>query len=79
MIRPRKENDHDNSTLIKKGELKTLSSGMKYFIYENEDGSISGETLCATFDIAKTREEYEKLSEEKLEEIIYCGEMTIAR
>ena len=52
---------------------------MKYFLYENEDGSIYGETLCATFDIAKTREEYEKFSEEKLEDIIYCGEMSIAR
>ncbi|MGN0394023.1 MAG: hypothetical protein ACI4EF_01550 [Coprococcus sp.] len=79
MIRPRKDNDHDNSILIKKGELNTLSPGLKYFLYEDEDGSIYGETLCATFDIAKTREEYEKLSQERLENIIYCGEMTIAR
>ena len=79
MIRPRKENNHSKSILIKQGELKILSPGLKYFIYENEDGSIYGETLCATFDIAKTREEYEKLSYEKLENIIYCGEMSIAR
>lgn len=79
MIRPRKDHDHDNSILIKKGELKTLCPGMKFSIYENKDGSIHGETLVATFDIAKTREEYEKLSEKKLEDIIYCGEMTIAR
>lgn len=79
MIRPRKYNDHDYSILIKKDELKTLCPGMKYSIYEDEDGSIHGETLCATFDIAKTREDYEKLSEEKLEDIIYCGEMSIAR
>ncbi|MBR4083552.1 MAG: hypothetical protein IKK33_04620 [Lachnospiraceae bacterium] len=79
MIRPRKSNDHDYSILLKKGELKTLSPGMKYAIYEDEDGNIHGETLCSTFDIAKTREDYEKLSEEKLEDIIYCGEMSIAR
>ncbi|MBQ8167261.1 MAG: hypothetical protein IJZ96_09535 [Lachnospiraceae bacterium] len=79
MVRPRKYNDHDYSTLIKNDELKTLYPGMKYSIYEDEDGSIHGETLCATFDIAKTREDYEKLSEEKLEDIIYCGEMSIAR
>lgn len=79
MIRPRKNNDHSKSILIKQGELNILSPGLKYFIYENEDGSIHGETLCATFDIAKTREEYEKLSYEKLESIIYCREMSIAR
>ena len=36
MIRPRKSNDHDYSILLKKGELKTLSPGMKYAIYEDE-------------------------------------------
>ena len=40
MIRPRKENNHSKSILIKQGELKILSPGLKYFIYENEDGSI---------------------------------------
>ena len=79
MIRPKKDNVHNNSILIKKGELKTLSPRLKYFLYENEDGSIHGETLCARFDVAKTREDYEKLSEEKLENIVYCGEMSIAR
>lgn len=79
MIKPRKANDNDNCTLLKRGELKTLSPGMKYSVYENPDGSVHGETMCATFDIAKTREEYEKLSEERIEAIIYGGEMTIAR
>ena len=79
MFRTRKDNDHNKSILIKQGELKIISPGLKYYIYENEDGSIHGETLCATFDIAKTREEYEKLSYEKIENIIYCGEMSVAR
>lgn len=61
------------------GSCNILSPGLKYSICENEDGSIHGETLCAAFDIAKTREEYKKLSYEKLENIIYSGEMSIIR
>lgn len=79
MIKPRKVNDHNDCKLIRQGEFKSLYPGMKYWLYEHKDGSVHGETLCATFDIAKTREDYDKLSEEKLEDIIYCGEMSIAR
>lgn len=79
MIKPREIKDSENCTLIKRGELKTLSPGIKYLLYEDPDGSIHGETICATFSVAKSREEYEKMSEEKLESIIYGGEMTIAR
>ena len=39
MFRTRKDNDHNKSILIKQGELKIISSGLKYYIYENEDGS----------------------------------------
>lgn len=52
---------------------------MKYNLYEHEDGSIHGETLCAAFDVAKSKEEYEKISEMELENIIYSSEMTIAK
>lgn len=79
MVKPRKENDHDGCTLIIHGKLKSLYPGMEYYVYENQDGSIHGETLCATFDIAKTRAEYEGLKEDELEYKIYAGEMTIAR
>ena len=54
MIKSRKGNEHSNCVLIKQGELKTLSLGMKYYLYEYEDGSIHCETLFATFDIAKS-------------------------
>jgi len=79
MVRPSKNEKHNNAILIKQGELKTLSPGMKYNLYEYEDGSIHGETLCAIFDVASSKEEYERISEEELESIIYCSEMTIAR
>ena len=79
MVKIRKVSDHDACALIKQGELKSLYPGMKYCLYEHQDGSIHGETLCVTFDIAKTKEEYEKLSEEELESKIYSGEMSIAR
>lgn len=79
MVRPRMNGDHDNCKLIKQGELKSLSPGMKYNLYEREDGSIYGETLCAAFDIVKSKEEYEKMSEKELENLIYSSEMTIAR
>lgn len=81
MIRPRKMNDHEGCTLIKQGELKSLDPvpGIKYYLYEHPDGSVHGETMCATFDIAKTKEEYERLSEKEIESKIYNGEMSIAR
>lgn len=79
MINPRKTNDHEGCILIKQGELKTLCPGMKYYLYEHPDGSVYGETLCATFSVAKTKEEYERLSEDELESKIYNGEMSIAR
>jgi len=79
MVKPRKMNDHDDCTLIKQGKLKSLYPGMKYYLYEHQDGSVHGETLCATFDIANTKEEYERLSEAELESKIYSGEMSIAR
>ena len=69
----------NDSILIRQGELKTLSHGMKYYIYQHIDGSVYAETLSSTFDIAKSKEEYEKLSEEELESKIYSGEMSIAR
>ncbi|MBQ3513976.1 MAG: hypothetical protein IJA32_09310 [Lachnospiraceae bacterium] len=79
MIKSRKENEHCNCVLIKQGELKTLSPKMKYYLYEYEDGSIHCETLSATFDISKSKEEYEKLSDKELESMIYSAEMSIAR
>lgn len=79
MIKSRKANENNNYVLIKQGELKTISPEMRYYLYENEDGSIHCETLSATFDIAKSKEEYEKLSDEELECRIYSGEMSIAR
>lgn len=79
MIKSGKRNDPSNCVLIKQGELKTLSSGMKYYLYEYEDGSIHCETLSATFDIAKSKEEYERLSDAELESRIYSGEMSVAR
>ena len=79
MIRPRKMNDHEGCTLIKQGELKSRYPGIKYYLYEHPDGSVHGETMCATFDIAKTKEEYERLSEKEIESKIYNGEMSIAR
>ena len=79
MIKSRKGNEHSNRVLIKQGELKTLSVGMKYYLYEYEDGSIHCETLSATFDIAKSKEEYERLTNAELESKIYSGEMSIAR
>ena len=79
MIKSRKVNEYNNCVLIKQGELKTLSPKMKYYLYENNDGSIFCETLSATVNIAKSREEYEKLSDEEIESMIYSGEMSIAR
>lgn len=79
VITSRKIDDYNNCILIKQGELKTLSPGMKYYLYEREDGSIQCETLCATFDIAKSKEEYERLSDDELESMIYWGEMSKAR
>ena len=79
MIKPRKENEHCNCVLIKQGELKILSPKMKYYLYEYEDGSIYCETLSATFYIAQSKEEYEKISDRELESMIYSGEMSIAR
>lgn len=52
MIRPRKENDHDNSALIKKGELKTLSPGMKYCNYSEPCRFLAEQTEKARFQRA---------------------------
>lgn len=79
MIKPRKEDDHNGDILIGHGKLKLLYPGMEYYLYERQDGSIYCTTLCAVFDIAKTKEEYEDISEAKLESKIYYGEMSIAR
>lgn len=55
MVRPSRPSDYDNCMLIKQGELKSLYPGMKYLLYEHQDGGVHGETLCATFDIANNR------------------------
>lgn len=70
----------EKSRLVKRGELTTLYRGMIYYIYESKDGLIWGETLSASFfQIAETFEEYQKLSLEELENMIYSAEMSAAR
>ena len=70
----------EKSRLVKRGELTTLYRGMIYYIYESKDGLIWGETLSAPFfQIAETFEEYQKLSLEELENMIYSAEMSAAR
>lgn len=71
----------ETGKMIKKAELSSSSScsGMRYYIYQREDGSIYGETLSAVFDIADSMEEFEKIPLQKLESLVYSAEMTISR
>lgn len=79
MIKPRDYAVSEKCVLIREGKLNTLGAGMKFYIYQTPDGKVIGETLSSTFSIADTVEEYEKISKDELEKIIYSAEMTLAR
>ena len=75
----RKLGDHENCILIKKGESSPKFGSLTYYLYQCADGRIHAETICATTIIANCIEEYNALSEDEIDSMIYSGEMSIAR
>ena len=75
----RKPDDHENCVLIKTGKISPKLGHLIYNLYQRADGRIHAETICATTIVANSLEEYNALSEEEIDRMIYSGEMTIAR
>lgn len=63
--------------LIKTG---TISSGIRYYIYEDKDGTVFAETLCNKYyRVANNLDEFNRIPIFKLENMIYSAEMSAAR
>lgn len=54
-------------------------SGYKYCIYQDPEGRIIAQTPLTEFELAKSIEEYEHMSEEKVRSLCYCSEMGRAK
>lgn len=58
----------------------TTSSEITYYIYRDTDGTVFVETLCNRhYTIAQSVDEFYNIPESKLESLIYCAEMSVAR
>ena len=67
--------------LLKEGTTNSrLSPDIYYYVYEDDDGRVFVSTLCNRYYvIAKDIDEYNQISAERLEELVYCAEMSVAR
>ena len=76
---PRDLIDTDLCRVVKQGELSVLSPGMRYTIYETPEGEIYGETATCQFRIASSMQDFQQITADKLERIIYNADQSIAR
>lgn len=72
-------NDDRRWILLRDSHLKKLSD-FAYQIYRDPDGRVIAETMCAgEYPLADSVEEFERMSEDELESVIYGCEMGRAR
>lgn len=79
LTNPRSLIDTDECRVVKQGELKLLSPGMKYTIYETPEGEIYGETATCQFRIAQSLQQFQAITDYRLESIIYSADQSVAR
>lgn len=76
---PRNLIDTEQCRVVKQGELGVLCPGMQYTIYETPEGEVYGETATCQFRIARTMQDFQRITSYKLETIIYNADQSVAR